>query len=75
MNIPDPRMAEQDEDKRAHRWDMHPALLACDPLWTADPRGNPLFEELTRSYESRAVAVTLWELAADWHRCDLAAAA
>lgn len=65
-------LAEEDEDRRAHRHDMHPALLACDPMWTPDPRGNRLFAELVSAYNFDA-ARCLWELAAEWHRCELAA--
>lgn len=64
--IPDPRMHDEDEYRHAHRWDLTPAMVACDPTWTRRPEGNPFYLELTARYGADA-AYALWELAAEWH--------
>lgn len=68
--IPDQRLAEQDEEAHAHRYDITPAMVAMDPLYGADSDGNPFFHELVDTY-GEASAHLLWELAGEWHYCEL----
>lgn len=55
-------LSEEDAEKREHRWDLTPPMLAHDPLFTSGFEGNPFYAELVAGFGA-AAAFCLWETA------------